>query len=133
MRLPPPDVKKVNKQRFRLLEVLYTNRHHHHDERALYKINDIRSEADLDEPSFQRAFRFLVEVGYVEGNVHGGVGITTSGMIAYEAAMSQPELATDTFPPVNIIFAENINNSTIQQAGSTSEQDAAVSGKGKKR
>jgi hypothetical protein len=71
---------------------------------------------------------FLSKIGYIEGTLLGGVGITPAGMIVYEAAITEPDKASEAFPPINVIYAGNITNSTIQQAGNSSAQDATVDG-----
>lgn len=127
----PPDVKKVNAQRFRMLEVLYTSKHHNKGRDTLRSPAEVQADADLDEPSYERAFRFLKKVGYVAGNAHGGVDITIHGMIAYEAARAEPDKkTTEAFPPVNIFLAETVTNSTVQMAGQGSTQEAKASVKG---
>ena len=124
------DVRKVNSERFHFLEVLYEEMHAMRGALHLLADQSVRKKVGLDPQSFERAFRFLSSVGLVQGTLHGGVGITTQGIITYEAAATEPEKPTAVFPPINVFYAENVNNSTIQQAGNDSDQSANVTSEG---
>jgi hypothetical protein len=114
-------VKKLQRQRFEFLKGVYER-----SEGSKYQDVDVYSlgdEIDLSREQVDRAVEYLIEERLIERPHFGNdVAITHLGVVEAERAMTQPDQATDYFLPLNVIYAETITHSQIQQATQHSTQ-----------
>lgn len=66
---------------------------------------------------------YLIKLTGSAGNV---VSLTHEGVREVEAARSQPDSPTEHFAPVNIVYAESISNTAIQQGSPGATQSLTV-------
>jgi uncharacterized LabA/DUF88 family protein len=124
------NLQKIQKLRFKVLEYLYkkTEADIHQDVDYTDMINDLlENRRDFNEEDIKRAYQYLVGEGLAETKTYSSVGITHYGIKEYEAAISHPEEPTQYFPPVNVIYVENMHQSQIQQGTFQSSQSLRLS------
>ena len=114
------------KDRFLLLNRLYERT----DQPGLQllKLSDIGQDVGLDGLEALKTADYLSQEGLVnlfddEGRI---IAITHHGVLEVEAALSDPSQPTEHFPPLNIIYVENMNNSQIMQASPGGSQEYSL-------
>ena len=95
------------------------------DEHQPFAISDIGSELGFDWESSRVIAEYLAAEGLVEIFIGTGVSLTDSAVNQIEQAILEPHTPTRYFPPVvNIISAEQIIDSQLQQASPAATQVA---------
>lgn len=123
-------LKKRQRLRFKILEYLYTKSEANERKNVDHKgmIKDIsQNETEFNEKDIMSAYQYLVGELLAEYKTMSSVGITHYGIKEYETAISNPEEQTQYFPPVNVIYVENMQQSQIQQNTSQSSQSLRIS------
>jgi len=114
-------VKKLQRQRFEFLKGVYER-----SEGSKYQDVDVYSvgeEIGLSSGEVDRAVEYLIEEGLIKRPHFGNdVAITHRGVVEAERSLVQPDQPTDYFLPLNVIYAETIAHSQIQQATQDSTQ-----------
>lgn len=114
-------IQEIQRKRFLFLQHLYeVTGGDTFPDANLYELgNDLGFTSDETD----KIDNYLTEQGLVEHIVYGGViSITHAGVIAVEAALTQPDEPTPYFPAVNIIQIKNMTGSQIQQGTQQSNQ-----------
>lgn len=106
---------KLQKNRFSFLRHLYETTKGRRD--VMVSLFEIAAEIGIDKGEEGPLADYLEGEGLLDFvTLQGNICITHEGIIQVEKALTQPDKATDYFPPVNVIHVETMNNSQIQQA-----------------
>lgn len=116
------DIERMRSERFRFLHRCWELSGG--DELKHLSMFDVGRELGFDESLTMRVAQYLEGEGLVKSRtMGGGIAITHLGVAHMERALSQPDAPTEYFPAViNIISAEQISHSQIQQASPAATQ-----------
>ena len=120
----PIDMEQEDADRFKVLNALYEAVRDRGG--AMVPSKDVFARSALERKRFFRALQYLIDDGLIAPQAFNCLQITHYGTKSVELALRKPQEATDLFPPVNLIYAETISNSTIQQAGNNAVQSATL-------
>jgi Mn-dependent DtxR family transcriptional regulator len=112
--------------RFKMLEKIYMETGG--VDNSYFDIYDIGEKLNYSTDLTVATAEYLANEGLIEYmTLNGGAGITHSGIVQYEQAVSKPAVGNKHFPSVNIIQnifnADNIENVQIQQHTTNSKQE----------
>jgi hypothetical protein len=115
------EIKELQRQRFEFLKRVYEKTGGSRDQDVgIYTVGD---ELRLSCDEVDRAVEYLIAEDLLERPHFGNdIAITHLGVIEAEQALAEPDKPTDYFPPLNVIYAETIAHSQIQQATQQSTQ-----------
>jgi len=126
------DLVEIKRKRFEFLHHLYEQSKG--DQYKLFTLSDLARDLHLDVKEAVLIAQYLEGEGllHVAWTLGGGsnspISITHLGVIQIEAALSEPDKATQYFPPVvNIIHVQQMFGSQIQQGTQGSTQTGTLS------
>jgi predicted transcriptional regulator len=111
------DVDEKRKQRLEFMDALY--RITDGVEMFLTTVDEVATEVDIDAATANKIAEYLVGEGLMRYEAMGGViAISHTGVVKVERALSQPDIATEHFPPaINVIHIGRMEHSQISQGG----------------
>lgn len=116
---------KKKENRFRFLHALYEETDG--SSGSPVSPQEIGRELDFSRDETDKVVGYLMGENLVEQLNWESIGITHSGVVEVERALSEPEKPTQYFPPVvNIMHIHSIVNSPIQQGTYNSQQSLTV-------
>lgn len=118
------DIEQMRSQRFQFLHRCYEISGA--DELRHLSMFDVGKELGFDKSVTMRIVQYLEGEGLIKfRTMGGGIAISHRGVVHMERALSEPDAPTEYFPAViNIISAEQILDSQIQQASPAATQAA---------
>ena len=103
------------------------------DEYKFVNMDEIGDKLGFDRELTGKIYQYLSGEGLIKARALGGsIGITHAGIVEMEAALSDPSIPTEHFPPVNIINniinIRHMEHSQIQQGSPGATQSASITG-----
>jgi len=122
-------IEQIRSERFQFLHRCYELSGG--DEHKHLSMFNIGEELGFDESLTMQIAQYLEGEGLIKSRtMGGGIAISHSGVVHMERALSEPDAPTEYFPAViNIVSAEQILDSQIQQASPAATQVAFREGK----
>lgn len=116
---------KIKAERFRFLNHLYEVSGGNTEQ--IFDTDEIGNKLGLGQDETDKVEQYLEDEGLIASlELGGGIGITHSGVVEVEKAISHPESPTQYFPAINFIQIGSMVNSQIQQGTNSSIQTSTI-------